>query len=94
MPRLRFEVDEALALVDDPTRIVFLDNPGNPTGGWLGASAIERLHRSLPTNCILVLDGAYAEFVDDPAYGARLSRHSLRLDRRALSPGPVRRLAS
>ncbi len=68
MPRLRFDVDEALALVDDRTRIVFLDNPGNPTGGWLGASAIERLHRSLPANCVLVLDGAYVEFVDDPAY--------------------------
>ena len=68
MPHLRFDVDQALALVDDRTRIVFLDNPGNPTGGWLGASAIERLHRGLPGNCILVLDGAYAEFVDDPGY--------------------------
>jgi histidinol-phosphate aminotransferase len=68
MPRLRFEVDQALALIDDRTRIVFLDNPGNPTGGWLDRSKIERLHRSLPNNCILVLDGAYAEFVDDPAY--------------------------
>lgn len=68
MPHLRFDVDQALALVDDRTRIVFLDNPGNPTGGWLDRSKIERLHRSLPGNCILVLDGAYAEFVDDPAY--------------------------
>jgi len=69
MPRLRFDVDQALALVDERTRIVFLDNPGNPTGGWLGLSTIERLHRNLPPNCVLVLDGAYAEFVDDPAYG-------------------------
>ncbi len=78
MPRLRFDVDEALALVDERTRIVFLDNPGNPTGGWLPLSAIERLHQSLPTNCILVLDGAYTEFVDDPTYsdGVDLARRA------------------
>jgi histidinol-phosphate aminotransferase len=68
MPHLRLDVDQALALVDDRTRIVFLDNPGNPTGGWLSASAVERLHQGLPASCVLVLDGAYVEFVDDPAY--------------------------
>ncbi len=69
MPALRFDVDEALALVDDRTRIVFLDNPGNPTGGWLSRDEVRRLHEGLPGNCILVLDAAYAEFVDDPTYG-------------------------
>ena len=68
MPALRFDVDQALELVDERTRIVFLDNPGNPTGGWLHREEIERLHQGLPGNCILVLDGAYAEFVDDPGY--------------------------
>jgi histidinol-phosphate aminotransferase len=68
MPDLRFDVDEALSLVDDRTRIVFLDNPGNPTGGWLRRAEVERLHRALPLACILVIDGAYAEFVDDPAF--------------------------
>ncbi len=78
MPTLRFDVDEALALVDDRTRIVFLDNPGNPTGGWLRAEELARLHRELPADCILVIDGAYAEFVDDPAYddGLELARRS------------------
>lgn len=76
MPNLRFDVDEALALVDDRTRIVFLDNPGNPVGSWLGRAEVERLHRELPPACILVLDAAYCEFVDDPAYtdGTDLAR--------------------
>jgi histidinol-phosphate aminotransferase len=71
-------VDQALALVDDRTRIVFLDNPGNPTGGWLNRSEIERLHQGLPASCVLVLDGAYVEFVDDPAYsdGIDLARET------------------
>ena len=68
MPALRFDVDEALKLVDDRTRIVFLDNPGNPTGGWLQRDELERLYRELPPACILVIDGAYAEFVDDPGF--------------------------
>ena len=78
MPALRFDVDRALELVDDRTRIVFLDNPGNPTGAWLPRREVERLHRSLPGDCILVLDGAYAEFVDDPAYsdGIDLAREA------------------
>jgi histidinol-phosphate aminotransferase len=78
MPNLRFDVDQALALVDERTRIVFLDNPGNPTGGWLNRDEIERLHHGLPKGCILLLDGAYAEFVDDPAYsdGIDLARRA------------------
>jgi len=76
MPKLRFDVDAALDLVDDRTRLVFLDNPGNPTGGWISAAEVERLHRGLPSVCILILDGAYAEFVDDPNYsdGLELAR--------------------
>ena len=78
MPARRFDVGEALKLVDDRTRIVFLDNPGNPTGGWLRRDEVERLHRELPPACILVIDGAYAEFVDDPGFsdGIDLARQA------------------
>ena len=75
-PGRRIDVDEMLRCVDDRTRLVFLDNPGNPTGAWIGAREVERLHRGLPADCLLVLDGAYAEYVDDPAYtdGLELAR--------------------
>ena len=77
-PGVRMDVDHMLAEVDDRTRIVFLANPANPTGSWLAASEIERLHSGLPGQCILVLDGAYAEFADDPNYadGLALARRS------------------
>jgi len=55
------DVDSILAAVDDRTRLVFIANPANPTGTWLPFSEIERLHRSLPANVVLVLDEAYAE---------------------------------
>ncbi|MEL6378887.1 MAG: histidinol-phosphate transaminase [Pseudomonadota bacterium] len=67
---LRADVDALLGAVDDRTRLVFLANPNNPTGTWLPAHEIERLHDGLRSDIILVLDAAYAEYMDDKAYEA------------------------
>ena len=77
-PNMFVDVDALLAQVDDRTRIVFLGNPDNPTGTWIGGAEVRRLHEGLPPNVILVLDHAYAEFATDPAYedGIALSRGS------------------
>jgi histidinol-phosphate aminotransferase len=78
MPNLRLEVDAILDLVDEKTKIVFLDNPGNPTGTFMPKDEVARLHASLPGNVVLVLDGAYGEFADDAAYsdGVELARRA------------------
>ena len=65
---LTADVDALLASVDDATKIVFLANPNNPTGTMLGRDAIARLHAGLPDHVILVLDGAYAEYVEPDIY--------------------------
>jgi histidinol-phosphate aminotransferase len=77
-PDYRIDVDEILKAVDDRTRIVFLANPGNPTGTWIPFSEVERLHRELPPSVLLILDGAYGEFALDPAFddGLELARRS------------------
>ncbi|KQW70727.1 histidinol-phosphate aminotransferase [Phenylobacterium sp. Root77] len=67
-PGYRIDVDELLKLVDKRTRIVFVANPANPTGAWNSGEEIRRLHAGLPPSVVLCLDGAYAEFCDDPAY--------------------------
>jgi len=67
-PGYRIDVDEILKVVDDRTRLVFLANPGNPTGTWIPFSEVLRLHAALPPSVVLVLDGAYAEFATDPAF--------------------------
>ena len=71
---LTADVDAMLAAVSPATRIVFLANPNNPTGSLLPAGEVERLRRQLPADVLLVLDAAYAEYVDRPDYdpGARL----------------------
>jgi len=67
------DVDAILAAVTGKTRIVFLANPNNPTGTRLSTADIRRLHAGLPSDVLLVLDGAYAEYIDDPDYDAGLS---------------------
>ena len=52
------------------TRIVFLANPNNPTGTCLSFDEVKRLHRGLPGNVLLVLDAAYAEYVQRNDYEA------------------------
>jgi len=67
-PDFRIDVDELLKCVDDRTRLIFLANPGNPTGTYIPFSEVERLHAALPPSVLLVLDGAYGEFCLDPAF--------------------------
>jgi len=77
-PGYRVSVDELLKAVDERTRIVFLANPGNPTGTWIPFSEVERLHANLPPSVVLILDGAYGEFALDPGFddGLELARRS------------------
>ncbi len=67
-PGYRIDVDAMLEQVDERTRIVWVANPANPTGTIISDSEMRRLHAGLPGNVLLVIDGAYAEFVDDPTY--------------------------
>ncbi|TVS00087.1 MAG: histidinol-phosphate transaminase [Rhodospirillales bacterium] len=64
------DVEALLARVTERTRLLFLANPNNPTGTYLTGDALERLRRGLPGHVLLVLDAAYAEYVDDPDYEA------------------------
>ncbi len=67
--------DAILAAVTPRTKIVWLANPNNPTGTYLPYDEVKRLHAGLPSNVLLVLDGAYAEFVrkNDYASGIELA---------------------
>ena len=57
-------IDSMLAKVTTKTRIVFVCNPGNPTGTRISNSEIIRLREQLSQNVLLIIDQAYAEFDD------------------------------
>lgn len=69
----RVNVDAILAACTPKTRIIFIANPGNPTSTFVPADEITRLADAMPQDAILVLDGAYAEFVDGFDGGAVLA---------------------
>lgn len=75
-PGFKIDVEEMLKRVDARTRLVFITQPGNPTGTYLTGDEVRALHAGLPGDVCLVLDEAYAEFADEPGYasGIELAR--------------------
>jgi len=59
------DVDAILAKVTDKTRVIFIANPNNPTGTFTARAEIARLHAAVPGHVLLVLDAAYAEYMDE-----------------------------
>ncbi len=57
------DIDALLVAANEKTRLVFLTNPGNPTATMVPESEVARLADGLPKQALLVLDGAYAEYV-------------------------------
>ncbi|MGV3482196.1 MAG: pyridoxal phosphate-dependent aminotransferase [Sphingobium sp.] len=69
-PGLRPDVDGLLAALTPNTRMVVLASPNNPVGQYLPRDELMRLHAGLPGEVILLLDSAYADYVDAPDYEA------------------------
>ncbi|MGR3467326.1 MAG: histidinol-phosphate transaminase [Shimia sp.] len=66
------DTDAILAAVTERTRMVFVANPGNPTATFVPLATLEALAEGLPSHVVLVVDGAYAEFVPGYDGGARI----------------------
>lgn len=68
----RVDVDALIAAITPATRLIFIANPANPTATMLDMAALTRIADALPEQCLLVLDGAYAEFAEGYDGGAAL----------------------
>jgi histidinol-phosphate aminotransferase len=68
----RADVDGLLAAVTARTKVIWLANPNNPTGTYLPASEVARLHAGLRPDILLVIDCAYAEYVTAADYSVGL----------------------
>ncbi len=67
---LRTDIGEIVARVTERTKVVFLANPNNPTGTYVSIDEVRSLRAQLPSNVLLVLDAAYAEYVRRNDYEA------------------------
>jgi len=61
----RVDVDRLLQNLHPQTHLVFVVNPGNPSGSVIHNDEIRRLRAALPGDVLLLVDEAYAEFVDE-----------------------------
>ena len=61
-------IDTLLDRITAKTRLIAVANPNNPTGTYLPRSEIQRLLDHVPKNVMILLDGAYAEYVDREDY--------------------------
>ena len=67
---LHWNVDDLLAAVTPETKLLFVSNPNNPTGGYIARNELERLLRALPERVIAVVDEAYVEYADADDFAA------------------------
>ena len=69
-------VNNILSCVTRKTKIVFIANPNNPTGTYIGKKEILRLRKKLRTDILLVVDDAYFEYMNFKDYECGLKLFS------------------
>jgi histidinol-phosphate aminotransferase len=74
-PGYLFDLEAISATIDANTRLVFLDNPNNPTGTIFRKAEWEKFLAKVPEHVVIVADEAYFEFVRDPDYPDSLNYH-------------------
>ncbi len=62
------DLEAIRGLVDEKTRVIFVNNPLNPTGTIFEAKAFDSFVRSLPEDILVVVDEAYGEFAESPVF--------------------------
>ncbi len=65
---LGHDLDAMRQLVGERTRMVFIANPNNPTGTWVGADELKRFIAAMPATTLVVVDEAYIEYVQDAGF--------------------------
>ncbi|MBN1849927.1 MAG: aminotransferase class I/II-fold pyridoxal phosphate-dependent enzyme, partial [Deltaproteobacteria bacterium] len=61
----RLDLDAIRAAVTPETKIIFINNPNNPTGSALPMDEVSAFLQSIPSDVIVVMDEAYMDFVTD-----------------------------
>lgn len=64
----RHDLPAMLEKVTDKTKIVWICNPNNPTGTIVTKDELDAFMAMVPAHVLVVLDEAYCEYIDDPAY--------------------------
>ena len=69
----KINIDSIINSINDSTKIIFIANPNNPTGTYLNHIELRLLMSKVPSNIVVVIDTAYAEFADADDYDKTFS---------------------
>jgi histidinol-phosphate aminotransferase len=64
----RYDLMGMLSRISPRTRLVFVCNPNNPTGGMITTEEVRRFMAQVPEDVLVVFDEAYAEYVTSKDY--------------------------
>ena len=70
------DINNILNKCNKNTRLIFIANPNNPTGTMITLKEVQELAMKIPKQTLLVLDGAYAEYVDNYDGGIHLVKNT------------------
>ena len=70
--KFKVSISEIIKKITKKTKIVFLANPNNPTGTYLTKFELIELRKKLRENILLVVDDAYAEYMQNTDYNSGL----------------------
>ena len=64
----KFDLNAIVDNINDKTKVIYIANPNNPTGTIIKNDELEKFLEKIPKDILIVLDEAYAEFVNDRDY--------------------------
>jgi histidinol-phosphate aminotransferase len=68
MKNYTHDLDAMAAAVTPQTKVVYLDNPTNPSGTMLTGDQVKAFMKKVPESCVVVFDEAYSEYIDRPDF--------------------------
>jgi len=71
-PDFRHDLPKMAAACDAMTGVVYVCNPNNPTGTIVSGEELAALVAGVPRSAMILVDEAYADFVEAPAYRSAL----------------------
>ena len=61
-------IENLIAQTNEATKVIYIASPNNPTGTYLSRDQIVKLMNGISKNIIVVIDGAYVEYVEKEDY--------------------------
>jgi histidinol-phosphate aminotransferase len=71
-----YDLEAMIDRIGPRTKLVFVCNPNNPTGGMVEGERLRRFLDAVPERVLVVIDEAYHEYVLDDSYPDAIAEHA------------------